>query len=154
MTISPCLLNRRRDAQAALRTLGFVILVGISGCVASRDQTALQNASILKTETLSLLDKATEPYATHKQEASNLTARLEQAVDFERARPNNTKTVQMWETLLNANPQLPGSGIYSRFLSQWETKGALKPAYIANKKENVASAFDKIISLESAKPRH
>jgi hypothetical protein len=58
----------------------------------------------------------------------------------------------MWDTLLNDNPQLPGSGIYPRFIRQWETKGSLKPAYIANKKDNVAAAFHKIISLESAKP--
>ena len=154
MTISPCFLKLRREARAASSILGLLIIVGMSACVVSRDQSALQNASMLRAKTLALLDKGTEPYAAHTQEVSGLNVELQRALDQERSRPNNTKTVQMWETLLDVNPQLPGSGIYPRFIKQWETKSTLKPAYIANKKENVAAAFDRIISLESAKPAH
>lgn len=154
MPISASSLNLRRAARAASRTLGLLIIVSMSACVTSRNQSALQNASMLKTDTLALLDKATEPFSAHAQQVSNLNARLEQAFDFENSRPNNTPTIQMWDTLLHVNPQLPGSGIYPRFIKQWETKGTLKPAYIANKKENLAAAFDKIISLEAAKPGH
>ena len=124
----------------------------MSACVASRDQAALQDAFLLRTKTLALLDKGTESYASHRQEVTDLNVELQRAFDRERSRPNNTNTVQMWETLLNENSPLPGSGIYPRFIKQWETKGTLKPVYISNKKENVAAAFDKIISLESAKP--
>jgi hypothetical protein len=152
MPISTFALNPRRLARVVSRTLGLLILISMTACVTSRDQSALQNASMLKTETLALLNKATESYAAHAQEVANLNARLEQAFDLERSRPDNTKTVQMWDTLLHVNPQLPGSGIYPRFIKQWETKETLKPAYIADKEENVAAAFDKIISLESAKP--
>jgi hypothetical protein len=136
-----------------IRILSLLIIAGMSACVMSRDQAALQNASVLKTETLALVAKATESYDAHRQEVANLTARLERALDLERSRPNNTKTVQMWETLLHENPQLPGSGIFPRFVSQWESKGTLKPAYISAKTTNLAAAFEKIISLESAKPR-
>jgi hypothetical protein len=152
MPISTFSLNPRRLARAASRTLGLLIIVSMTACVTSRNQSALQNASMLKAETLALLNKATGSYAAHAQQVSNLNVRLEQAFDLERSRPNNTTTVQMWDTLLHVNPQLPGSGIYPRFIKQWKTKDTLKPAYIADKKENVAAAFDKIISLESAKP--
>jgi hypothetical protein len=59
----------------------------------------------------------------------------------------------MWATFLQVDPKLPGSGIYPRFLDQWKKKNVLTSAYIEDKKQTVGDAFDKIISLESAKPQ-
>ncbi len=98
------------------------------------------------------MDKAGDPYPNHAQEISDQNASLQRAYDAARARPNNGATIKMWTELLSSDPQLPGSGIYPRFLSQWKTKATLKPAYIADKKETVRAGFDQIISLENARP--
>lgn len=139
------------------QSYGLLILLfllgGVSSCVISQHSGALQNATVLKGDTLALMSKATEPYDTHKIEVSDLDQRLEQALDLERSRPGNEPTTKMWETLLHTSAELPGSGVYLRFKQQWQSKGTLKPVYIENKKRNVAAIFDSIISLERAKPR-
>ncbi|PYJ64403.1 MAG: hypothetical protein DME76_20155 [Verrucomicrobia bacterium] len=60
----------------------------------------------------------------------------------------------MWEVLLFKNPSDPRDGILPRFFEEWKTAGTLKPAEIANDKQDVANAFDKIIQLESGKIRN
>ncbi len=98
------------------------------------------------------MDKAIEPFSVHAQEIDTLNAELEQLYNQERARPSNEPTTKMWTTLLHVDSSLPGSGIYPRFIDQWKKKNVLRPVYIADKKQNVEDAFDKIIDLESAKP--
>lgn len=143
----------RLGRRSVLLLMLVSLFVGLGGCVTARHGGALHNAVTLKGETLALMSKATEPYATHQGEIASLDSRLEAAFDLERTRPANEPTIKMWDTLLHANPELPGSGIYLRFKQQWQAKSTLRPAYIENKKSNVGSAFDSIISLERAKPQ-
>ena len=142
----------RRCGLGACIAICLLVALGIAGCT-SQDQQILTQTRVQKIETLALMDKAKEPYDAHAQEIADRNARLEQLYDQERRRPGNGPTTQMWATLLHVDPSLPGSGIYPRFLEQWKKKNVLSPVYIEDKKQNVAEAFDKIISLESAKPQ-
>jgi hypothetical protein len=133
--------------------LSLLFALAFCGCVSNQNVAILSRTTALKAQTLALMDKAVEPYSSHSQEIDNQSAQLEQIYDQERARPGNEPTQKMWATLLHVDSSLPGSGIYARFLQQWKKKSVLSPSYIADKKENVGDAFDKIINLESAKPQ-
>jgi hypothetical protein len=141
-------------AEGAVRLAIYllVVAVGIAGC-ASQDGRILATTGDLKTGTLALMDKAIEPYSAHAEEIDVQKAQLKRLYDQERTRPGNGPTTRMWATLLQVDPKLPGSGIYPRFLDQWEKKNVLSSVYIEDKKQTVGDAFDKIISLESAKPQ-
>ena len=142
-----------RRGFLASRIIFPVLIAGfLNGCVLPRDVGAVASATALKQGTLALMDKANDPYTAHAQEIVEQNASLQYAYDAARARPSNDAAVKMWSELLFNSPQLPGSGIYPRFVSQWKTKGTLKPAYIADKKETIGVAFDQIISLENAQP--
>ena len=130
----------------------LLVVPFLSGCLLVRDPGVIANTTALKTNTLSLMDKAGDQYTVHAQEIADQNAGLQRAYEAAQARPNNGTTVKMWTELLASDPKLPGSGIYPRFISQWKTKGDLKPAYIEDKKETVGAAFDQIINLENAKP--
>ncbi len=133
---------------------GILAVVLISGCFTLQNPVSLANSQSLKSSTLALMDKATESYSAHSQEISDQSARLEQAYDHELGRASNGPSTKLWTTLLHVDSNLPGSGIYARFLTQWQAQGTLSPVYIADKKGTVGRAFDKIIGLENAKPVH
>ena len=135
-------------------SFGLLAVVLMSGCFTVQNPVSLANSQSLKGSTLALMNKATEPYSAHMQEISDQNARLEQAYDHELGRASNGPSTKLWVTLLHAAPNLPGSGIYARFLAQWQAQGTLSPVYITDKKGTVGQAFDKIISLENAKPVH
>ena len=138
---------RRWVRATGLLFLGLIL----TGCAAQRSDEALVQAQALKASTLTLMDKATEPYGTHAPEVLDQGSKLENAYARESTRPGNGKTVELRGLLLHTDPAQPASGIYPRFVTQWQTKGTLKPAYIADKKSTVGAAFDRIIRLESAK---
>jgi hypothetical protein len=138
-------------ARTTRLAIYLLVAAGIAGC-ASQDQRVLARTRDLKTQTLALMDKAVEPCSAHEDEIDARNAQLERLYDQERARPGNAPTTRMWTTLLQADPKLPGSGIYPRFLDQWKKNNVLSSGYIDDKKQTVGDAFDKIMSLESAKP--
>ena len=142
---------RSRIDTASLGAIGLLVGLALTGCVAPRSETAVEETRTLKTSTLALMDKATDAYGTHAQEIADQNAKLEAAYTRETARPGNGKTVAMWGLLLHSDPARPASGIYPRFVAQWQTSGTLKPVYIADKKTTVGLGFDRIINLENAK---
>jgi hypothetical protein len=133
--------------------LGSVWLVFVAGCntISTYDQAAYAQAVNLKVDTLALMDKASESYAAHRTDISKLNIALTKGYEYDKNRPHNEITRQMWEVLLFKNAFDPRHGIWARFLEEWKAAGTLKPAEIANDKEDVGRAFDKIIQLESGK---
>ena len=84
----------------------------------------------------------------HQSEVQTLRAHIQSIVDNERKRPKNDPAVQLWEKLTDSTGNLLGG-----FLRRWETEGMMKAAFIADKKAQVSTAFDKIMELENAKPK-
>jgi hypothetical protein len=71
---------------------------------------------------------------------------LEKAYEYDRGRPLNRITVTQWEILLSSDRNLVGG-----FLKMWKNKGSLGATFVAEKKTQIAEAFDQIIGLESGK---
>jgi hypothetical protein len=134
-------------------SLGFLCFGLITACntISTYDQAAYAQGVNLKVDMLALMDKASGTYEAHTGDISKLNVALAKGYEYDKNRPRNEMTRQMWEVLLFKSPSDPRNGIWPRFLEEWKAAGALKPAEIANDKEDVGRAFDNIIQLESGK---
>jgi hypothetical protein len=108
--------------------------------------TAYQYATSLKVESLMLMDKATEPYATHQAAVEALTTKVDIAYEYAKGRPNNEISTRQWESLKDPNRHLLGG-----FLRRWQAESRLAPPFVEEAKGLVSDAFDTIIGLESGK---
>lgn len=131
-------------SSVILMIIGVVCL----GCatISPYSETAYQQATSLKVDSLALMAKANEPYAQHQTEVEALGLKIDKAYEYAKGLPNNTITTRQWEILKDPDRHLLGG-----FLELWRTKSTLSQAYIADKQIQVGSAFDQIIGLESGK---
>jgi hypothetical protein len=145
--------NSVNETLSRFSVPGLLCLVFATACntISTYDQTAYAQAINLKVDTLALMDNASESYAAHRKDIGELNIALTKGYEYDKNRPHNEITRQMWEVLLFKDPSDPRKGIWPRFLGEWKAAGALRPAEIANDKEDVGRAFDKIIQLESGK---
>lgn len=138
--------------MSAWRLLAAAMAVGLglSACstIAPFDQAAYDKTTGAKAEVLALMDKATTPYASHASEISAVSLSVDKAYEYDAGRPLNALTLQQWQILRDPNRNLFGG-----FLRRWREKGTLKPDYVAEKKPDIAAAFDQITGLEIGKPR-
>jgi hypothetical protein len=126
-----------------------VLVAGASACsagISPYSAAAYQQATSLRAEALSVMGKATEPYAEHEQEAQALQLEVEKAYEFARGRPNNEISTKQWEILMD-----PGRNLLGGFLKRWKEESTLSAAFIVRAKDLVGDAFDTIIGLESGK---
>jgi len=116
--------------------------------IAHYDQVAYEHATNAKVDTLALMDKATGSYSDHQKEVEALVNELDKAYEYDRGRQLNRITIAQWDILRDPNRNLVGG-----FLKMWKAKGTLSPVFVAEKKKQIADAFDQIIQLESGKMR-
>src|ERR1700692_1051269 len=139
--------------QKSLSWFAPFVFAFLSACttISSYDQYAYAAAVGLKVDTLNLVSMATESYASHAKEISDLTVRLNKAYEYDRGRPLNQKSVQLWEYLLFTKPDDPDSGVFQRFVQLCKTQGRLSSGAVNLKKNTISRDFDRIIGLESGK---
>jgi hypothetical protein len=130
----------------------FSLLIGgfLTSCstISGYDQTAYEHVTDIKVDTLVVMGKATDSYASHQREIGELQIALDKAYEYDRNRPLNEITVKMWDKLLD-----PQGALLGGFLLEWKEDGRLLPKYVRHKKEQIGEAFDTIIQLESGKLR-
>jgi hypothetical protein len=114
--------------------------------IAHYDRVAYEHATSAKVDTLALIDKATGSYDERQKEIEALVTELNKAYEYDRGRQLNKITVAQWDILRDPNRNLVGG-----FLKMWKAKGTLSATFIAEKKRQIADAFDQIIQLESGK---
>lgn len=144
MTLAPI-------ARAALALALLVPILAPVACapVAPPPNPAAQvNAASLKAQTLSLLDVAGDPYASHAAEVTALTARIDAAASAAAADPLNTLSARQWSVLRD-----PSRALYGGTIVLWQSQGTLGPAFRDQKKIQIARAFDYILCLEANKGR-
>ena len=133
-------------ALAAPVLITALILTGGCSIIARYDQVAYEHAVDTKVDTLSLMNKATGDYQEHQKDIETVTAELDKAYEYDRGRDLNRVTVSQWDILRDPERDLVGG-----FLKMWKAKGRLNPTFIAEKKKQIADAFDQIIQLEAGK---
>ncbi len=129
--------------------LGVVALaLAINACttISQYDQAAYQHAVNAKVDALAVMNKATGSYDEHQKEIESLMTELDKTYEYDRGRPLNIITVAQWNILRDPDRNLLGG-----FLKMWKAKGTLSSTLVAEKKTQIADAFDQIIQLESGK---
>jgi hypothetical protein len=132
--------------------LAFLLLTGCTN-IAFYDQAAYANVVDLKVDTLALIELAVNPYSSQTAKIESVNLQMQKAYEYDRGRPRNETTVQMWDVLLKPDPAHPEDGLWPRFLERWRKSGTLSPVVISDKKEHITTAFNAIIALESGKNR-
>jgi hypothetical protein len=136
---------RSRLLRHSLLFLVSLLLVGCN-TIAAYDRVAYEKATSAKAAALTVMDKATDSYASKEAVVTPLVLEVDQAYEYDRGRALNSITVQQWEILCN-----PDGHLFGNFLRRWREKGSLRPAFIDEKKKDIAEAFDQIIQLERGK---
>jgi hypothetical protein len=145
--------NRGKGARSIFAGVPLVTTAVLCACstIATYDQVAYEHAVNAKVDTLALVGKATEPYANNVKSIEAVNLELNKAYEYDKGRPLNQKTLQLWEQLLVEKADDPDSGIYPRFLHIWQRQGTISLAAVTGKQQRIALAFDQIIGLESGK---
>ncbi|MNQ09854.1 hypothetical protein D3C85_226770 [compost metagenome] len=140
--------------QFKLKLVLFLIAISfaVACCTSTRtalyDQYSYQKTTELKIETAKLMDKAVTPYASNKKEVESLLLNLEKLVEYEKSKPDNEITFEMWKILSDKEKNL-----LSGFFKRWETKATLSPTFLAESKKQVMDALDLLIQYESKKDK-
>lgn len=85
-------------------------------------------------------------YAQHETEVRAVNIMLDKVYEYERNRPNNALTLQLWDKLRDTTGHL-----YGGFIKRWRSERALRPALVRESSKQVGEAFDIIAQLESKK---
>jgi len=126
------------------------LMLTLTGCntIAPYDQAAYEHATSTKAEALLLMDRASTSYSQNADRISTVILDINKAYEYDKGRPKNQVTVEIWAELLS-----PDGKSFGGFLRYWKSKGQLHPAYIEEKKKDVGDAFDQIIQLEQGKQK-
>src|SRR6267378_3355215 len=140
--------NRGKRTRSIFAGALLVATTFLFACstIATFDQVAYDKATGAKAEALALMDKATDSYSAHVKEIEAVSLTIDKAYEYDRGRALNTVTVQLWQILRD-----PDRNLFGGFLRRWREKGSLRPDYIAEKKPDIAEAFDQITGLEIGK---
>ena len=124
------------------------ILTGLPGCasISLFSPAAYEQATSLKVESLTLMDKAAEPFEKRRIEVEALRMKIEKAYEYAKGRPENEISARQWELLKDPNRNLLGG-----FMKRWQERSTLPRAFIDEAKGVISDAFDTIIGLESGK---
>lgn len=115
---------------------------------ATFDQYSYQKATEIKVTSHRLLDKAVYPYATYEPEAEELLTELDKMVEYEKNKPYNDVSLQMWQLLSDEERNL-----LAGLLKRWKEKGQLSEVFVNEAKSQVMEAIDLIIKYESSKDK-
>lgn len=128
----------------------FTAIISLTGCLntAAYDPAAYNEIVSLKQETLTLMGKATEPYANHEADVRSLSEKLNTAFVNAQNRANNERSVSQWGILIDEDSNLVGG-----FLKRWKDQGTLSKLFISEAKDIVAQSYDTIATLEEGKIR-
>lgn len=137
-------LHLKLRTMMAVASLAALLLSCVT--ISTYNETAYKQATSLKIDALSLMDKATEPFDQHRDEVRALRLELEKAYEYNRGRPDNQLSTKQWEVLKDSTRNLVGG-----FLKKWETDKILSATFITEIKGVVGDAFDQVAWLESGK---
>jgi hypothetical protein len=128
----------------------FVVTFFLNACstISPYSETAYQQATSLKAESLALVSKANEPFTDHAKDVASLKLDLSKAYEYAKGRPNNQISVNQWNILL-----APTGHSLESFLERWQSMGKLNPIFVQEASTQIGQEFDTISGLESGKTK-
>lgn len=136
----------RSAAVVAALLFAAGVLAACGPTISKFNETAYEQATSLKVESVALMNAATEPYEQHADDVRALKKKLEKAHEYAKGRPNNEISAKQWNILISPNRNLLGG-----FLKRWKDDSSLNKVFVKEKVKQVRDAFDTIIGLESGK---
>ncbi|WP_343697107.1 hypothetical protein [Flavobacterium sp.] len=131
-----------------LLTLLFLLNSCNSTRTALFDQYSYEKTIELKVETANLINKASTPYSCNKQEIENLRLKIEKLIEYEKNKPYNEISFEMWKAL-NDNER----NLLAGFFKDWEQKETESKSFIIESKNQILEAFDLLIQYEIKKDK-
>ncbi|MDI9309520.1 MAG: hypothetical protein QM535_04845 [Limnohabitans sp.] len=116
--------------------------------VSKFDSYSFEKTNELKAKTHQMIINSKDNFANHSTEAENLLTELNTQYVYEKGRLNNTTSIEMWEALSHNE-----SSIVKSYIKLWKSKEKMTPYMIEESTKQCDEAFDKIILLESNKPK-
>jgi uncharacterized protein YicC (UPF0701 family) len=140
------MLSQRPTLQRLSVLLALCILTACGSSIALFDQYAYTQTTSLKVEALTVLQKATQEYAEHKDEVEAMLVKLDKIYEYEKHRPKNEISTRLWDVVKNPDRNLVGG-----MVKRWKNEGKLNAAFVQQATQQISEAFDIIAELESKK---
>jgi hypothetical protein len=138
-----------------MKTLKFIGILLAFACVSCQstktaiyDQYSYQQTIAIKIEASNIMDKATTSYASHQVVIEKLFLEIDQLVEYEKNKPDNEITFDMWQVLTDKEKNLLGG-----FFKRWKEKESLSPVFLKESKKQITDAFDLLIQYEIKKDK-
>lgn len=116
--------------------------------MSAQDSHTLTALESLKIDAISIMKKGAKSFGSMEPQVIEYKAKMNDQIEYEKAKENNTKTVQMLEILSNPEGSLLGG-----FFTRWENEGKLNAPFIKEIAGVVSKNFDKVINLEKKKSK-
>ena len=141
-------MNKFNSLKLTRQLTLVLVLYSFAACasISSFDQYAYTQTTSLKVDALNAMSLATKEYSASEKTVQELQTNLQKVYEYEKNRPKNEITLQLWDKLLDANGHLLGG-----FIKRWQNETKLNAGFVEEEKKIVAEAFDQIAGMESHK---
>lgn len=112
------------------------------------DQYSYEKTIEIKIETIKLMNNSSASFSKNKEQIDALFFNIEKLTEYEKNKPNNEITFQMWKILSNKEKNLLGG-----FFRLWETKGIVSKPFLEESQKQILEAFDLLIQYEIKKDK-
>lgn len=136
-------------AKAIINNIIIIFaILSVTSCatISNFDQYAYIQTTSIKVDALSIMDLATTEYKDNAKDVREFEIKLQKVYEYERNRPKNKVTLELWDKLMDTKGHLLGG-----FLFRWKNEQKLGETFITESKKLVFKAFDQISGLESKK---
>ena len=144
-----------KSYSSKLYFLTLITAILFAGCatISSFDQYAYVQVTSLKVDVLNLMDKSNEPYSSHEKEVEEVNIKLLKIIEYEKHRPKNGITIQMWEKLIKIDSvgRMDETTMIPSYWKKWKKEGKEGKFFIEEAKGQVIQGFDLIAELEASK---
>ena len=123
--------------------ISFLFISCESLKTATFDQHSYQKATEIKVMSSQLMDQATYPYNDYEKEVTNLLSELDKIVEYEKNKPYNDISLEMWKILSDKERNL-----LAGFLKRWKEQNKMSEVFVEQAKSQVIEAIDLIINYE------
>lgn len=125
------------------RFLIFLSAFLFTACTATYSPYLYERTSELKTNSLSIMDKAGEPYSKYESKIAALKSEFESVDRQEKLRKRNNTKIKQWDLMLD--PQ--GHLLYGYF-NKWQNDTILSETFIRLEKGLIEESFETIQATE------
>ena len=128
--------------------ISFLFISCESLKTAAFDQHSYQKATEIKVMSSQLMDQAIYPYDDYEKEVTNLLSELDKIVEYEKNKPYNDISLEMWKILSDKERNL-----LAGFLKRWKEQNQMSEVFVEQAKSQVMEAIDLIINYEANKSK-